>query len=294
VRYAPKPLLLPPGLPDGHVALLPGRGEVFYRYHRGDPNLPTLLLLHGWTASADLQWFTAYEQLAERYSFVAIDHRGHGRGMRTDVAFRLEDAADDAAALVEQLGIGPIVAVGYSMGGPVSLLLARRHPDLVAGLVLEATSLEWRASWWDRLTWRSLFLMEMFLRSRASRWLGRLAVRRLANFNPEIEPYLAWIQAEARRGDPAAIIDAGHALARYDARTFVTAIHRPTAVVVTTHDHAVGARKQAALANAIDAERFELDGDHFSFWSHGKEFSEVTRRAVDDVVKRLVAAPAPG
>ena len=44
----------------------------------------------------------------------------------------------------------------------------------------------------------------------------------------------------------------------------------------------------------VDAERFELEGDHFSFWSHGKEFSEVTRRAVDDVVKRLAAIRARG
>jgi pimeloyl-ACP methyl ester carboxylesterase len=294
VRYARKPLVLPPGLPDGYIALLPNRGEVFYRYHRGDPALPTLLLLHGWTASADLQWFSAYEQLAERYSFIAIDHRGHGRGLRTEVPFRLEDVADDAAALVEQLGVGPVVTVGYSMGGPLSLLMARHHPDLVAGLVLEATSLEWRASWWDRMTWRGLFVMEMFLRSRASRWLGKVAVRRLADFNPDIEPYLGWIQAEARRGDPAALIDAGRALSLYDARTFATAIHRPSAVVITTHDHGVAVAKQRALADAIDAVRFELQGDHFSFWSHSKEFSEVTRRAVDDVVKRLEVAPARG
>ncbi|MCU1388444.1 MAG: putative hydrolase, partial [Ilumatobacteraceae bacterium] len=54
-----------PWLPPGHTAVLEGRGEVFYRYHQhADPTAPTLLLLHGWTASADLQFFTAYEALA--------------------------------------------------------------------------------------------------------------------------------------------------------------------------------------------------------------------------------------
>jgi len=278
-------------LPEGHIALLPGRGEIFYRHHQGgQPGLPTLLLLHGWTASADLQWFTAYQELAERYSFIAVDHRGHGRGLRTDVPFRLEDVADDAAALVRQLDVGPVVAVGYSMGGPLSLLLAQRHPDLVRGMVLEATSLEWRAKWWDRLSWRGLVVMEVFLRSRASRWLGRVAVRRLANSNPEIEPYLGWIQAEARRGDPAGIIDAGRALASYDARGFAGAIRRPAAVVITTHDHAVTPAKQRILASVLNATTFELDADHFAFWAHGKEFSEVTRKAADDVVSRLVVA----
>ncbi len=53
--------LLMPWLPPGHTMVLEGRGEVFYRHHRHpDPAAPTVLLLHGWTASADLQFFTAY------------------------------------------------------------------------------------------------------------------------------------------------------------------------------------------------------------------------------------------
>ena len=81
---------------------------------------PTLVLLHGWTASADLQFFTAYEALGQAYSFVAVDHRGHGRGIRnTRDPFRLEDAADDAAALIRALGLGP--------GHPGRLLDGRPH-----------------------------------------------------------------------------------------------------------------------------------------------------------------------
>ena len=99
-----------------------------------------MLLLHGWTASADLQFFTAYRSLAEHFSFVAIDHRGHGRGLRSNIPFELEDAADDAAGLVEALGVCPVITVGYSMGGPISLLFARAHPDLVRAIVVQATA----------------------------------------------------------------------------------------------------------------------------------------------------------
>ena len=53
---------------------------------------------------------------------MAIDHRGHGRGLRTLQRFRLEDAADDAAALCELLGLKDVILVGYSMGGPIALL----------------------------------------------------------------------------------------------------------------------------------------------------------------------------
>ena len=276
-RYVPRRLVVPPGLPPGRIRLLPERGEAFYRHHEGGrPGAPTLLLLHGWTASADLQWFTAYEALGERYPFVAIDHRGHGRGLRSDEAFTLEDAADDAAALVRELGIGPI-----------ALLLAHRHPDLVRGLVLEATALEWKATLRDRFSWRGLVLMEAFLRSRMSRWFGRRAVRVLANRNPELEPYLGWVLAESRRGDAADIADAGRALSRYDARPFAASLDRPAAVVLTTQDHLVKAPKQRALADALDARIFGLDGDHFAFWGTAKQFADTTRQAVDDVVSRL-------
>ncbi len=103
------------------------------------------------------QFFTAYEELAAKYSFVALDHRGHGRGLRAH--FTLEDAADDAAALVEQLGVGPVVLVGYSMGGPISLHLADRHRSGSSpGWCVQATALEWRATRADRLQWKALRL----------------------------------------------------------------------------------------------------------------------------------------
>src|SRR5262249_37449993 len=54
--------------------------------------------------------------------------------------FRLEDCADDVAALAQVLGIGRFIAVGYSMGGMVAQLLYRRHPSLLSGLVLCATA----------------------------------------------------------------------------------------------------------------------------------------------------------
>ena len=90
--------------------------------------MPTVVLLHGWTASSDLQFFTAYEALAARCSFVGIDHRGHGRGLRSPTAFTLEDVADDAAAVLRHLGDTNVVAIGYSMGGPISMLLRATAP----------------------------------------------------------------------------------------------------------------------------------------------------------------------
>ena len=96
------PFLLP-----GQIVDVPGRGEMFVRHHQhSDPNAPTVLLLHGWTASSDLQFFSAYEELAKHFSIIGVDHRGHGRGLRPHCPVTLEDCADDAAAAGRRLRRG--------------------------------------------------------------------------------------------------------------------------------------------------------------------------------------------
>ena len=95
--------------------------------------------------SADTNWYRAYGPLAERgYRVIALDHRGHGRRLRSPDPFRLADCAGDAAALVRELDCAPVTAVGYSMGGPIAQLLARDDRDLVSGLVLCATAAHWQ------------------------------------------------------------------------------------------------------------------------------------------------------
>lgn len=275
-------------MPPGYVTHLPHRGEVFYRHHRHqDPSRPTLLLLHGWTASADLQFFTAYQALAESYSFLALDHRGHGRGIRNvQEPFRLEDAADDAAALVRSLGLDRVILVGYSMGGPISLHLWHRHRDLVAGIVVEATALEWRESRRERLIWRSLTLLGLMLRSWWYPRSVRLGLRNLVKGQPSMQPWVPWIEGEVHRNEVRAVLQAGRALATYDARPLVVGMDVPTALLLTTDDHLVKPSKQRALARAIGAEIAEVAGDHLSPWTCPDDFARVTRQLVDSVASR--------
>lgn len=119
--------------------MLPGRGLMSVREAPGPPGAPTLPLLHGLAATGRLNWSTALPTLAARYHVLVVDHRGHGRGIRTQ-RFRLADCADDAIALADRLGVESVVAVGYSMGGPIAKLCWSRHPDRVRGLVLCATA----------------------------------------------------------------------------------------------------------------------------------------------------------
>lgn len=277
------PFLLP-----GRVVHIEGRGEFFVRHHQhADATRPTVLLLHGWTASVDTQFFTAYEALAEHFSVIGVDHRGHGRGMRPPVPFSLEDCADDAAAVARALGATSVVTVGYSMGGPISTLVWHRHRDLVQAMVLQATAMEWNTTRAERARWRiARFTGFLFRNVVTPRFLGAV-LRRTIPRGHDMRRYIPWMLGEIRRNDPWFILQAGQALARFDARPMAPDIAVPTAFVVTTKDTGVPVPKQRAFARAISAEEFELAGDHFATLTMPTEYADVTVRAVQSVLGRV-------
>lgn len=278
-------LEIPPLLP-GRIVTLPGRGEMFIRHHQhADSNAPTLLLLHGWTGSSDLQFFTAYEELAKDYSIVGVDHRGHGRGIRPNKPFALEDCADDAAAVVRELGITSVTTVGYSMGGPISLLVWNRHPELVSGMVLQATALEWNGTRNERLRWRVGHFLSPVIRRLSTPRTILLGLRRAIPRGHELNRYLPWIIGEVRRNDQWMMSEAGRALSKFDARHFAPNITVPTAFVLTSKDRLVLQHKQQALATAINATVVTLEGDHLAPMQMPHEFAEATSRAVGLVTR---------
>lgn len=272
---------VPPCLPPGQVINLAGRGEVFVRDTGGAPANPAVLLLHGWTASADLNFFPVYAQLASSYRVIALDLRGHGRGMRSTEPFSLEDCADDAAALLGQLGAEPAIVVGYSMGGPVGLLLARRHPGTVAALVMQATALEWRRTARERMVWRLLAVLELGLRLGSGTGVVERLLRQTIEEAPELEVYRPWLAAEFRRGLARDLAGAGRALSRYDAQPWAGELGLPAAMLITTSDRLVRRSKQRELAEALHAHVIEVDADHDLPLVKGDQYARLTKLAVD-------------
>jgi pimeloyl-ACP methyl ester carboxylesterase len=275
---------VPPGLPPGRVINLPGRGEVFVRDSGGTPADPAVLLLHGWTASADLNFFPVYAGLASSYRVIALDLRGHGRGMRSTEPFSLEDCADDAAALLGELEAQQVTVVGYSMGGPVAMLLARRHPGKVAALVMQATALEWHRSARERLVWRLLPVFELSLRLGTGAGFVERILRQAIEEQPELDAYRPWLAAEFRRGLARELADAGRALSRYDARPWAGQLGLPSVMLITTRDRLVRPAKQRELAQALHACVIEIDADHDLPLVRGGEYGRLTRLAVDTAV----------
>lgn len=280
-------------LPPGRHVDLPGRGRTWVRELEGPPGAPTVLLLHGWTATSDLNWFGCYESLGRAYRVVALDHRGHGRGIRTRRLFRLDDCADDAAALVGELGLGPVIVVGYSMGGLVAQLLWKRHPAIVQALVLCATS---------RVFIRSLRERQRFALLGAAALASRVVpsgftadtIARVINARSTAGPFEGWAADELRRNDWTTVLEAGRALGHFDSRPWIGDVDVPTAVVAPMRDTLVSPRRQVALARAIPgATLYPVQGDHTVCATHPHRFGPVLLDALADVSARSAARSRP-
>jgi pimeloyl-ACP methyl ester carboxylesterase len=94
---------------------------------------PAVLLLHGLSSNAAF-WTRLAGHLTSR--LVALDQRAHGASAAPEDGYQPATLAADAAALVEELGLGPVVVAGHSWGASIALQLAADRPDLVAGLAV--------------------------------------------------------------------------------------------------------------------------------------------------------------
>jgi pimeloyl-ACP methyl ester carboxylesterase len=246
---------------------------------------PAVVLLHGWTADADLNFHPVHAALGVGRRVLAPDLRGHGRSLYPEAAFTIEDAADDVAALLEHLQVERTVLVGYSLGGAVAQTLADRHPELVAGLVLVATELDAGRTVVRPILTRVEGWALTARRGSRGRWLSHRIISRAARANPLVEPLRAWLASGFERGHTASLREAGRAMGRFDG-TAIAARRRgtlPVAVVVTERDLLIRAGRQRRLATAWGASLFSIPADHDAPISHPRELTDAIVAAVTQV-----------
>jgi pimeloyl-ACP methyl ester carboxylesterase len=106
-------------------------GRIAYQVH-GDlaSGKTPLLVLHGSLMSAEAMAPMIGPFVASR-PVVATDARGHGRTGDVPGPITYERLADDAAAVLQSLGVKRADVLGYSMGGTTAIVLAVRHPGLI-------------------------------------------------------------------------------------------------------------------------------------------------------------------
>ena len=109
---------------------------------------PTVVLVHG-LGSDSRHWLPVARDLARDHHVVLVDLPGHGlSGLPSP--FSLDEAAAMLDRALEELGEGPVVLVGHSVGGLVCTAEALRSPSRVRALVLVETALRPQVSPADR------------------------------------------------------------------------------------------------------------------------------------------------
>jgi len=232
----------------------------------GDAAAPPLVLLHGGLDNAR-GWDELARPLAEDWRVLALDLRGHGGGPPARVPYRLEDCADDVAAAVDAMDVGPVIVAGYSMGGMVAQAFWHRRPELTAGLVLCATARNVSGSFLEQLT-----AMTMPFVVGAVGWIppvfplsADLVGARL--LGDSLDPRVRRAVLDRMRRMPlVTALAAMQAVCHFSSHRWIGGVDVPSAVLVTRHDRVVPPSRQMRLARALPgAEVVEVDGDHDVF-----------------------------
>ena len=251
-------------MPVARLVEVPGRGTTRVWECAGPPGAATLMLIHGVASTAELNWGKVFVPLGRHFRVVAADLRGHGDGIPLRSRFRLEDCADDVAALADVLGIGKFAAVGYSMGGMVAQLLYRRHASLLSGLVLCSTASNVCGSPMEQMAALAVPAMAAVVQWNPMLYLVSADFFGMALLGRIDDPATArWARAQLGRTTLATTLSAMHAVCGFTSDSWISQVDVPAAVVITTRDQVVPPGRQLELARAIPgASVHHVDADH--------------------------------
>ena len=105
-----------------------------YVVHDGPREAPPLLLVHGSGASSGT-WKPVVPALAADHHVIRVDLPGCGQSPPPR-SFAVSAQAGQVAAVLDDLGVGPVIAIGHSSGGYVTTALAEQRPDLIRSMAL--------------------------------------------------------------------------------------------------------------------------------------------------------------
>ena len=277
--------------------------SIFYR-EAGDPERPTLLLLHGFPASS-FMYRELIERLADQFHLVAPDYPGFGHSdapANTEFSYSFDHLTDVVEKFTDRLGLGKYGLYMQDFGGPVGFRLASRRPERVTFLVVQnANAYEeglpdsfWgavRELWNDPSAANRAKIAQTAMSAEVLEWNYTHGVRDPARINPD-----SWLLQEtllARPGNQDAMVDL-----LYDYRTnpplypqwqeYFRAHQPPTLVVWGRNDVIFPESGAVPFKNDLRHLDFNLlDTGHFALEDHSEEIAAHTKRFA------LTALPGP-
>jgi pimeloyl-ACP methyl ester carboxylesterase len=254
-----------------------GRRLHYVREGEGEP----LLLIQGLSGN-HLHWGDDFLGLLRpTFDTIAYDHRGIGHSDRTDEPFTIADLADDAAGLLDALGLESAHVLGISMGGMTAQELALRHPDRVRTLTLGCTYAGGADS---AMTDPAVIqrLGELFMTGRteeALRFGFEVNVSKTFAEDPRNYELVQRIAGELPASLDILMLQV-QAVASHDTSERLGEITAPTLVIHGTDDQMLPVSNARAIAARIPGARLEiLEGvGHAFWWERPEESAELLRQ----------------
>ena len=222
-----------------------------YERH-GTAGRPPVLLISG-LGGVGASWGPQAELLARDFDIILPDQRGTGRTDRALDGYTTEQLAADMAALVIELGVGPVHVVGSSTGGAVAQQMALRHPDLVRSLVIASSFARFDAYMHRQFTVRGIMAAQWDKPDLFAGYSLFLFSPRYTREHPELVQQ--WIDRAAAH--PTQPEDRDIALRRiamiatHDTLADLPRIHQPTLVLCGEQNHCTPLPLSEEIAAAI-------------------------------------------
>ena len=241
---------------------------------------PPVVLVAG-LADDRTSWSGQVAALSEDHLVVVFDNRGIGNSSVPNGPYSIDEMADDAHAVVEGLGLGPVSAVGSSMGGAICQRWALRYADDLERLVLTNTWAE-----------RDAFLDALF-----SHWIalgenggGRRIIESLFLFcfSPDhMQAHPTFVHDFLTLPPPplTGFVGGAHACRAHDTLGELQSIRQPTLVVAGEHDVLTRPALSERIVKSIPTARMRLlPAGHMIFWEQPEAFSDLLLRFLQEPV----------
>lgn len=254
-------------------------GDIELSYeHAGDG--PPLLLVMGMSGTKHHWGESLLTDLRRDFDTIAYDHRDCGDSTKTGGPFTIADLAEDAARLLEALGVDSAHVTGISMGGMVAQELALSHPERIRSLTLGCTYCGGEGS---RLTGEATMRrlaegMASGDRERAIRTAWEVNVS--PTFAAKEDVYATFLANGLRYGVAVPVImEQMRAITGHDTSARLPELGAPTLVVHGTLDEMLPVENGHMIAGLIPDARLEIFEDigHLFFWEDPQRSAELVR-----------------
>ncbi|GLB63099.1 hypothetical protein NCCP2495_09770 [Dietzia sp. NCCP-2495] len=244
-------------------------------YDTGEEHLEPVILLHGMVATGMLNWYQTFERLRGEYRLITYDQRQHGMGHTGPFSFQA--LAEDAVRVADHLELEAPILGGYSMGGIVSQLAARKDPSRLGGLVLAATGTGAERNAIEKITLGGLARSQPLLNA-----VPEEVAREITD--TPLGPH-EWALRELSRTPLTTHRQVISEVGRFNSTSWLHELDLPVAIIKTTHDIAFPQWIQDEMADLLPHSAvFPIHAGHAVCATQPGNFARRMRTAIGWVV----------